>query len=80
LQVVTRAGDQCGGAVVQLCRSTFVRVAASALLLVKDTLNWRQGVTDEFAENSLGLKVGKVFGLLFVVGVVTATAGVMSGI
>ena len=53
---------------------------ASALLLFKDMLNWRQGVTDEFAEISLGLKVGKVFGPLFVVGVATATAGVISGI
>lgn len=53
---------------------------ASALLLIKDTLNWRQGVTDEFAESSLGLKVGRVFGPLFVVGIGLATAGVISGI
>ena len=53
---------------------------ASALLVLKDTLNWRQGVTDEFAENSLGLKIGQVFGPLFVLGILTATAGVISGI
>jgi hypothetical protein len=52
----------------------------SALLLLKDTLNWRQGVTDEFAENSLGLKVGRVFGPLFVIGMTLATVGVVSGI
>ncbi len=53
---------------------------ASALLLLKDTLNWRQGVTDEFAEHSVGLKVGRVFGPLFVLGMGLATAGVISGI
>jgi len=53
---------------------------ASALLLLKDTLNWRQGVTDEFAESSLGLTVGRVFGPLFLVGMGLATAGVISGI
>ena len=53
---------------------------ASALLLVKDTLNWRQGITDEIAEKSLGLKVGRVFGPLFLVGMGLATAGVISGI
>lgn len=57
-----------------------ILATASALLLVKDMLNWRQGVTDEFAENSLGLKIGKVFGPLFVVGIATATAGVISGV
>lgn len=53
---------------------------ASALLIAKDTLNWRQGVTDEFAQSSLGLKLGKVFGPLFLVGSALATAGVISGL
>jgi hypothetical protein len=57
-----------------------ILATASALLVLKDTLNWRQGVTDEFAQNSLGLKIGKVFGPLFVLGILTATAGVISGI
>lgn len=57
-----------------------ILATASALLLIKDTLNWRQGVTDEFAQNSLGLKIGKVFGPLFVLGIATATAGVISGV
>jgi hypothetical protein len=60
--------------------AALILATASALLLIKDTLNWRQGVTDEFAQNSLGLKFGKVFGPLFVLGIVTATAGVISGI
>jgi hypothetical protein len=57
-----------------------ILATASALLLIKDTLNWRQGVSDEFAQNSLGLKVGKVFGPFFVVGIAIATVGVISGI
>jgi len=57
-----------------------VLAAASGLLLLKDILNWRQGITDEFAESSLGLKVGRVFGPLFVLGTGLATAGVISGI
>lgn len=54
--------------------------AASALLLAKDTLNWGQGVRDEFAEHSVGLRLGQLFGPLFIIGVGLATAGVISGI
>lgn len=53
---------------------------ASLLLLLKDTLNWRQGILDEFAEESLGLRIGQLFGPLEVVGLLIATAGVLSGI
>jgi hypothetical protein len=53
---------------------------ASALLIVKDTLNWRQGVTDEFAEKSIGLALGKVFGPLHLVGLMLATYCVVSGL
>jgi len=53
---------------------------ASALLLTKDTLNWRQGVTDEFAQQSVGLRLGQVFGPLHIVGLGIATAGVLSGL
>lgn len=53
---------------------------ASALLFMKDTLNWRQGVTDEFAEQSAGLRLGQVFGPLHLVGLGIATAGVISGL
>ncbi len=54
--------------------------AASGLLIVKDTLNWRQGILDEFAEQSTGLKIGQVFGPLHIVGLLLASAGVVSGL
>ena len=57
-----------------------ILAVASALLIIKDTVNWRQGVTDEFAQQSLGLSIGKVFGPLFIVGLGLATAGVISGL
>ncbi|MGZ8766189.1 MAG: hypothetical protein ACXW2C_10915 [Acidimicrobiia bacterium] len=53
---------------------------ASGLLLLKDTLNWRQGVADEFAEQTVGLRIGSLFGPLEIVGLAIATAGVISGI
>jgi hypothetical protein len=53
---------------------------ASLLLVAKDTLNWRQGVTDEFAEHSTGLLLGQAFGPLELVGLLMASAGVLSGL
>ncbi len=53
---------------------------ASALLIAKDTLNWQQGVRDEFAEQSLGLRFGQVFGPLHIVGLGLATVCVFSGL
>ena len=53
---------------------------ASILLLLKDTINWRQGVTDEFAEDTLGLKIGWLFGPLETLGLGLATAGAISGL
>lgn len=53
---------------------------ASGLLIVKDTINWRQGVRDEFAEDSLGLKFGQVFGPLHILGLCLASACVVSGL
>ena len=53
---------------------------ASGLLIVKDTINWRQGVRDEFAEDSLGLKIGTVFGPAHVAGLLVASACVVSGL
>jgi hypothetical protein len=52
----------------------------SLLLIVKDTLNWRQGVRDEFAERSTGLAIGNVFAPVHLVGLVLATVAVLSGI
>lgn len=53
---------------------------ASGLLVLKDTINWRQGIHDEFAEQSLGLRIGKVFGPLHVVGLGLATVCTFSGL
>lgn len=53
---------------------------ASAILLAKDTINWRQEITDEFAQHSLGLKLGHVFGPMEIVGLALATAGAVSGL
>lgn len=57
-----------------------ILAVASGLLIAKDTLNWRQGVRDEFAEGSAGLRIGQLFGPLFVVGLGFATAAVLSGL
>jgi hypothetical protein len=60
--------------------AAIVLSAASGLLVVKDTLNWRQHVTDEFAENTLGLQIGKIFGPLHILGLGLATVCVISGL
>ena len=54
--------------------------AASVLLIAKDTLNWMQGVQDEFAEHSVGLRLGQLFGPVHIVGLGLATAAVLSGL
>lgn len=56
-----------------------VLALASALLIAKDTLNWRQHVRDEFAEQPVGLRIGQVFGPLYFLGLGLATAAVLSG-
>lgn len=53
---------------------------ASVLLTVKDTVNWRQEVADEFAENSLGLKFGQLFGPVHLLGLILAAVCTASGI
>lgn len=60
--------------------AALVLAIASLLLLAKDTLNWRQGITDEFAQHSLGLRLGQLFGPLEIFGLLIASAGVLSGI
>ncbi len=57
-----------------------VLAVASGLLIVKDTMNWRQEVRDEFAEDSLGLKLGTVFGPLHILGLCLASVCVVSGL
>jgi hypothetical protein len=53
---------------------------ASGLLVIKDTINWQQGIQDEFAEASLGLRIGKVFGPVHIIGLGLASACVFSGL
>ncbi len=60
--------------------SAIVLTFSSLLLICKDWLNWTHGISDEFAEKSLGLSFGLVFGPIFIVGLGLATAGVISGI
>jgi hypothetical protein len=60
--------------------AAIVLSAASGLLVIKDTLNWRQHVTDEFAQNTFGLQIGKIFGPLHIFGLGLATACVISGL
>jgi len=56
-----------------------VLAVASVVLIAKDAINWRQGITDEFAQHSLGLKLGWLFGPLETIGLALATAAVLSG-
>ena len=60
--------------------AAWMLAVASGLLVIKDTINWRQGTTDEFAEQSLGLRFGMVFGPLHVVGMSLAAVCVFSGL
>jgi hypothetical protein len=53
---------------------------ASGLLVLKDTINWQQGIQDEFAEQSLGLQIGRVFGPLHIIGLGLATVCAFSGL
>ena len=52
----------------------------SGMLVVKDTLNWRQGVKDEFVEKSTGLTIGNAFAPVHLLGIILATIAVLSGI
>jgi hypothetical protein len=60
--------------------AALILAIASGLLVLKDTINWQQSIKDEFAEESLGLRIGRVFGPLHVVGLVLATVCVFSGL
>ena len=57
-----------------------ILAVASLLLIAKDAINWRQGITDEFGQDSLGLKFGVVFGPVHIVGLLLASACVLSGL
>lgn len=56
-------------------------VVASLLLDAKDTLNWLQGVKDEFAENArLPLLLGGISSLASLVGIAILLLGVLQGL
>ncbi|MBK9126075.1 MAG: hypothetical protein IPM16_23505 [Chloroflexi bacterium] len=56
-------------------------VAASILLNVKDTLNWRMGVKDEFAEKPrIPQVMGGLFFLTSLVSIAIITLGVVQGV
>jgi hypothetical protein len=56
-------------------------VAASVLLDAKDTLNWRMGIQDEFAERPpLPLALGGLSSLASLLGMVIILVGVVQGL
>ena len=60
--------------------AAWLLAAGAALLFVKDVINWRMGVEDEFAEKSIGLMLGNIMSPLHTVGIVLVTWGVISGV
>ncbi len=60
--------------------AALILAGASGLLIIKDTVNWKQGVNDEFAEQSAGLKMGMIFGPVHIIGLGLATVCVFSGL
>jgi hypothetical protein len=50
-------------------------VAGSVALGVKDTLNWLQGIKDEFVERPPGLALGGISAVLFTAGLVIVIVG-----
>lgn len=57
--------------------AAWLLVAASAVLNVKDALNWLQGIGDEFVERPVGFWLGGVSAALGSVGLAILTAGVL---
>jgi hypothetical protein len=55
-------------------------VAGSALLGGKDTLNWLQGVKDEFQEKPLGFTLGGLSALCSIAGIILFLVGVIGGL
>lgn len=61
--------------------ATSIVVSAGTLLLVlKDVVNWTSGTKDEFAEKTLGFKIGNLFGLVHVAGIVMVAVVAASGV
>lgn len=59
--------------------AAWLLVAASAVLDVKDTLNWLAGVADEFVERPVGFWLGGVSAALGSAGLAILTVGVLRG-
>jgi len=56
-------------------------VASAVLAAIKDTVNWRQGVTDEFAEKpALSRSLGVTSFALFIPGLLVLIIGVVGGL
>ncbi len=55
-------------------------VGGAALNAIAETLNWRQGVTDQFAQRTLGFKLNTVSGPLVVIGAAIIAVGVVLGL
>lgn len=55
-------------------------VLSAFLLAVKDLHNWQTGVVDEFAERSLGFRLGVLSSILLTAGLAILTIGVVRGL
>lgn len=61
--------------------AAWLMVSASALLDAKDTINWLQGVNDEFAEKAqLPLALGTLSSLAALIGIAIILFGVFQGL
>ena len=63
-----------------LTLAAWLLAIGAGLLFVKDILNWRMGVEDEFAEKSLGLMLGNVMTPFHSIGMVILLWGVIAGV
>jgi len=53
---------------------------ASVLLVLKDTLNWRMGVQDEFAERPMNFYLGVALGPLYLIGTLILVVGALASL
>lgn len=60
--------------------TAWVVVAGAGLLVLKDLVNWRMAVADEFVEKGLGFQIAGVFGPVHVIGLVMVTVAVVTGL
>lgn len=55
-------------------------VASAGALALKDLHNWRTGVVDEFAERSLGFRLGVLSSVLLTAGLAVLSVGIVAGL